>query len=379
MKKRLLPMFLVMMLFFSGTVYGEGFESRAGAAALMESSTGQFLYLKNGDEQRQPASITKIMTLLLVFEALERGDLQWDDQVTISERAWRLGGSKMWLPINEQVPVKDIIYGISIVSANDGCIAMAEHLSGSEEAFVQKMNQRAQELGLTNTQFKNSTGLPADGHVMSARDIAVLSHRLITQFPKILEIESMQEFTFNGIKQYNRNPLLGRFPGADGLKTGWTTESAYSLAGTALQEGRRLISVVLNSESENERLVASEELLNHGFRDFREVKAVAEGAQLGEVNVKNGRKQRVNITVAQDMTVTVPFGRENEIALVVTQGDAVVAPVTAGTQVGTLLVQLDGETLTSGPLILTEDVGRANIIVRAFRGLIGFFRGLIGR
>ena len=379
MKKRLLPMLLVMLLLLSGTVYGQGFESRAGVAALMESSTGQFLYLKNADEKRPPASITKVMTLLLAFEALERGDLKWDDQVTISERAWRMGGSKMWLPINEQVPVEDIIYGISIVSANDGCIAIAEHLSGSEEAFVQKMNQRAQELGLTNSVFKNSTGLPAEGHVMSARDIAVLSHRLITQFPKILEIESIQEFTFYGIKQYNRNPLLGRFRGADGLKTGWTPESAYSLAGTALQDGRRLISVVLNTETENERLVASEELLNFGFRNFREVKAVTTGTDLGDVNVKDGRKQSVNVTVTQDVAVTVPLGREDDIELVVTQGDAIVAPVTAGTQAGTLLVQLDGETITSTPLVLTEDVGRANIIVRIFRGFIGFFRSLIGR
>ncbi|MDW7650083.1 MAG: D-alanyl-D-alanine carboxypeptidase family protein [Bacillota bacterium] len=379
MKKRLLPLLLVIMILLSGPVFGQEFDTKAGVAALLDADTGQFLYLKNADEQRPPASITKVMTLLLAFEALDAGEINWEDTVTVSERAWRMGGSKMWLPLGENVLVEDIIKGISIVSANDGCIAIAEYLAGSEEAFVQRMNERARELGLTKTVFKNSTGWPAEGHLMSARDIAVLSRHLITNHPRILEIESETEFTFNDIKQENRNPLLGRFPNADGLKTGWTPESGYSLAGTALQNGMRLISVVLNTESEDERLVASQELLNYGFRNFERITAVQSGDSIEEVPVKHGRERTVNVVAAGDVPVTVPTGQEGSIELVVADRQELVAPVEKGTPAGTLLIQLDGETLATAPLETAEDVGRANIFVRIFRGIADFFRGLLGR
>lgn len=380
MKKRALALFLAVLLFLmSVPAYGQEFDTAAGVAALLETATGQFIFQKNADERRPPASITKIMTLLLAFEAIERGEMQWDETVLISEKAWRTGGSKMWLPINEQITVEEIIKGISIVSANDGCIAIAEHLAGSEEAFVQRMNQRAQELGLKNTNFRNSTGLPADNHYMSARDIAVLSRHLIVNHPKILEFESQQEFTFNNIRQQNRNPLLGRFQGADGLKTGWTPESGFSLAGTAKQGDMRLISVVLNTQSEDERFVASSELLNYGFRNFKRTTAAAAGSQVGEAAVKDGRQRTVTLTVREDVPVMIPAGREGDLELVVTEEQQLSAPVGQGTHAATLLVRLDGETLASAPLETAEDVDRANIIVRFFRSITGFFRNLIKR
>jgi D-alanyl-D-alanine carboxypeptidase (penicillin-binding protein 5/6) len=379
MLKRIYPLLLVLLLLFSGSAYGQEFDTAAGVAVLMDADTGQFLYLKAADEQRQPASITKIMTLLLVFEALEEGDLNWDDQVLVSERAWRMGGSKMWLPINEHVSVEDIIKGISIVSANDGCIAIAEHLLGSEEAFVQRMNQRAQELGLTNTHFKNSTGWPDEEHLMSARDIAVLSRELIVNHPEILVIESEREFTFNSILQQNRNPLLGRFPGADGLKTGWTPDSGFSLAGTAMQDGVRLISVVLNTESEDERRVASQELLNYGFRNFSQITAAAKGNVLGEITVGQGKQRTINVTVPYDVNVSTPVGQEDNIELVLANQPELTAPIEAGTPAGTLLIRLDGETLLTAPLQTTADVARANIFARVFRSITDFFRGLFGR
>jgi D-alanyl-D-alanine carboxypeptidase (penicillin-binding protein 5/6) len=232
-KKSVFSLLLILLLIFSSLpVSAQNFNTVAEYAALMEVSTGQFLYVKNADEPRPPASITKIMTLLLAFEALERGDINWDTKTIVSERAWRIGGSSMFLEVDTEVTVEELINGIIIVSANDGCVAMAELLAGSEEAFAQRMNQRAQELGLKQTQFQNSTGMPAENHYMSARDIAILARELITKHPRILEIAQKREYTYNNIRQHNLNPLIGRFKGADGLKTGSTPQSGYSLVGT---------------------------------------------------------------------------------------------------------------------------------------------------
>lgn len=386
MKKRLCSLILIfVLLFVSMPVYGQVFDTSAGVAILMEAASGQILYAKNENVPRPPASIAKMMTLLLAFEALERGDLDWEETTTVSRNAWskEVEGSKMFLDINQVVSMRDLINGISIVSANDGCIALAEHLYGSEAAFVQHMNRRAEELGMTNTVFKNSTGLPAEGQVMSAMDIAILARELVVKHPEILTIEMARDFTFNGIKQQNRNPLLGRFPGADGLKTGWTTESGFSLVGTAKQAApgnaeRRLISVVLNTGSDQERLTASQEMLNHGFLEFRLMTAAKKGETVAQVPVKDGRQQTVPVTVEVDATATIPKGRENELKLVVEQQE-LAAPLEIGSPAGYLLLQLDGETLQRVPLKTAEEMGRANFFVRTFRGILAFFRGLLNR
>ncbi|MBS4030204.1 MAG: D-alanyl-D-alanine carboxypeptidase [Clostridiales bacterium] len=378
-RKRILPLLLIIALLIPATASAQEFDSSAGVAALMEASTGQFLYLKNADEALPPASITKVMTLLLAFEALESGQVAWEDTVIVSEAAWRMGGSQMFLDVNQEVSYGDLVTGISVVSANDGSVALAEHLYGSEAAFVQRMNLRAAELGLTRTRFQNSTGIPAPGHEMSARDIAVLSRHLILTFPRILELETMREFTFNNIRQYNRNPLLGKFPGADGLKTGWTEEAGFCLAGTAEQDGVRMISVVLNTANETERLTASSELLTHGFRNFKLTTAVAEGMVVGEAEVKNGKQQSVFLSTTEEVNVVVPIGREEEIELVVTSPKDLEAPVDAGTEAATLEIRLGEETLATTQLVTTEDVARANIFVRLLRAVGQFFRGLIKR
>ncbi|MCR3921973.1 MAG: D-alanyl-D-alanine carboxypeptidase, partial [Firmicutes bacterium] len=343
-KKSVLSLLLALLLLFSAIpAAAQNFQTVAGVAVLMEASTGQFLYLKNADEQRPPASLTKIMTLLLTFEALERDEIQWDQTTVVSERAWQKEGSTMYLQVDTEVSVEELIKGISIVSANDGCVAMAELLSGSEEAFVQRMNQRAQELGMINTQFQNSNGLPATNHYMSARDVAILARELIVKHPRILEFEAQREFTYGGIKQQNRNPLLGRFAGADGLKTGWTPESGYSLAGTALQNGIRLISVTLNTKDNQERLLASQELLNYGFKNFTLTQVVAKDETVGEIPVTDGKQQTVALTVAEDVSILIPNGREDDLELVVTEEKSLTAPIEQGTEAATLLIQLEGE------------------------------------
>jgi serine-type D-Ala-D-Ala carboxypeptidase (penicillin-binding protein 5/6) len=380
-RSRLYIIFLLVVLLFSpaGTLAGSSFDVAAESALLMDFTTGQVLFEKNADIALPPASITKLMTLLLAFEALESGQVSWEDQVVVSEKAWRMGGSKMFIRVDEEVMFGELITGISVVSGNDASVAVAEHLYGSEEAFARRMTERAAELGMTKTRFHNSTGIPAPGHEMSARDIAILARYLILTHPKVLELESQQEFTYNNIRQFNRNPLLGRYPGADGLKTGWTEEAGFCLVGTAEQGGIRMISVVLNTASEQERLVASQELLNHGFRDFRLVTAAEPGDIIGEVAVKNGRELTTDVTVKEALPVMVPTGREGDLELIITELEPPEAPVAADTTVGTVKVQLDRETLASSELVTAEDTARANIFVRMLRGISRLFSGLLSR
>jgi D-alanyl-D-alanine carboxypeptidase (penicillin-binding protein 5/6) len=313
------------------------------------------------------------MTLLIVFEALEKGQAKWDDIVTVSENAWKTEGSRMFLEVNQKVKLEDLIYGISIDSANDGVVAVAEYLRGSESAFVDVMNKRASELGLTSAHFANATGLPADGHVISARDIAVLARYLIEKFPKILEIESQKELTFNKIRQFNRNPLIGEFPGADGLKTGWTEEAGYCLVGTAVQNGVRMIGVVLNTPSESARLTASRELLNYGFKNFKLKTVVDTSTVLDNVSVKDGKKLDVPVKAKDAITVVLPAERENEVKMVLEKNSGLEAPLPAGSSAGVLKVQLDDKVLGSTELITTEDVVKAGFFQRLFRAIGALF------
>jgi len=380
-KKRLpaLILSLILLLVPAAEVGAVSFDVKAGAALLMEFSTGQVLFEKNADRPLPPASITKLMTLLLAFEALQNGQANWNDNVVISERAWRMGGARMFVEVNTEVQFGNLVTGVSVVSGNDASVAVAEHLAGSEEAFVRRMNERALELGLTRTRFYNSSGIPAPGHEMSARDIATLARHLILNHPKILEIESLREFTFNNIRQFNRNPLLGRFRGADGLKTGWTQEAGYCLVGTAEQEGVRLISVILLAESDQARLRASSELLNHGFRDFRLVVAAQPGDRVGEVPVSGGKEVTTGVTVAEALPVVVPTGRQGDLELLFTPKTLLQAPVAAGKEAGRLEVRLNGEVIATAPAVTAGPVDRANIFVRFFRRLAQLFTSLFRR
>ncbi|MBS4022777.1 MAG: D-alanyl-D-alanine carboxypeptidase [Dethiobacter sp.] len=378
--RRLISLLLITFLLLpTVALAGNTFDVASGSALLMEFSTGQVLFDKNADIPLPPASITKLMTLLLAFEALESGQVVWEEEVLISEKAWRMIGSKMYIKVDTRVKFGDLVTGVSVVSGNDASVAVAEHLYGSEEAFVRRMNEYAAELGMTNTRFQNSTGLPASGHEMSARDIAILARHLILNHPEILELESQRDFTYNNIWQENRNPLLGKYPGADGLKTGWTEEAGFCLVGTAEQDGVRMISVVLNTTSDQQRLIASQELLNHGFRNFRLAVAVSPGDIVGAVPVKHGRQTTVDVTVNEEVTVVAPAGRQGDIELVITEAKALEAPVTEGESAGTVEVQLDGETLAETELVAAEDAARANIVVRLWRAIARLFGTLASR
>ncbi|MBT9134737.1 MAG: D-alanyl-D-alanine carboxypeptidase DacF [Firmicutes bacterium] len=369
---------LLLNILTVSTAPAAGFDVAAGTAVLMEASTGQLLFDKDSGTPLPPASITKLMTLLLALEAVEKGQVAWEDPVIASERAWRMGGSEMFLKIGQEVTFGELLTGIAVVSANDACIAVAEHLAGSEEVFVQRMNERAAELGLTNSSFRNSSGIPEPGHRMSARDIAALSRHLLRVHPTVLELYAQREFTFNDIRQFNRNPLLGRFPGADGLKTGWTDEAGYCLVGTAVQNEMRLISVVLNTAGEQERLTATQELLNYGFRNFKLHPAAAAGGPIGEgVPVRDGRKLSAAVISKEEVRVVLPAGREpGELEMLITNPADLQAPLTAGTSAATLEVRLDGATLTTAELVTAEDIARANFFVRLLRTITSLFRNL---
>lgn len=368
-----LPLFLIQ-----ANVFAE-FDVSAKSAILMEDSTGHIVFEKNADTPLSPASITKIMTLLVAFEALESGTVKWDDQVRVSEKAWKMEGSRMFLEAGQEVTFGDLITGISVVSANDACIAVAEHLYGSESAFVQVMNRYAEKLDLKNTVFKNTTGLPESGHTMSARDIAILSRHLINKYPKVLEIESMKELTFNNIHQYNRNPLLGVYPGADGLKTGWTDDAGYCLVGTAKQNGTRYISVVLGTTGNEERLTASQELLNFGFKNYTVIEAVTAGEIIGEVPVTNGERLSVPVKTEKGVPVVVPIGRQNDLKKVIVDSGTVNAPVSLDAPVAQLEVRLDGQTLARANLLAAEEMSHASLLQRVWRFIVGQFERIISK
>jgi D-alanyl-D-alanine carboxypeptidase (penicillin-binding protein 5/6) len=356
------------------------FESTAGSALLMEASTGKILYEKEADIAKPPASITKLMTLLLAFEAIENGQAKWEDLVPISEKAWKMEGSRMFLEVGTKVPYRDIVTGISVVSANDGCVALAEYLYGSEASFVQIMNNKAKELGMTNTQYQNASGLPAEGHYMSARDIGILTKHLLEKFPQLLEIETMTQYTFNNILQYNRNPLLGRFPGADGLKTGWTTEAGYCLVGTAQQNGIRMIAVVLNATSEDHRLQAAQELLNHGFKNFEFADAVSAGDMIGTTEVEEGKEKAVQLKLDESARVFIPIHSKAQLSYELKLDAPVLkAPIMPDTVVGEYVILHDGQVQATVPVSTAQGVERAGRLELLFRRISAFFKNLFSK
>ncbi|NMB40433.1 MAG: D-alanyl-D-alanine carboxypeptidase [Firmicutes bacterium] len=346
------------------------------AAVLMEFSRGEIIFSQNGSEILHPASLTKIMTLVLAYEALQEGRVSWEDKVTISQKAWETKGSQMFLEINDQVSFGDLVTGIAVVSANDACVAVGEYLCGSEALFVQEMNQKATELGLTNTLFQNSSGLPDSQHYTTAEDLAVLSRYLIGNFPEYLKLHSQKEFDFNGIKQYNLNPLLRRFSGADGLKTGHTGEAGFCLVGTAVQKGLRFITVVMKASSEAERTRDSENMLNYAFRNYMLGEVLPAKEALSELKVTGGEKRAVSLQLDQPLETVVPFNRQEDLETHFNVPQSVAAPIAKGDPLGSVEALLDGNVIAEAPLVAAEDVDKAGFFSLLFRSVGDFLAGL---
>ncbi len=349
------------------------------AAVLMEFSRGEIIYAHGEDEPRAPASLTKIMTLLLAYEALHQGRAKWDDEVLISEQAWRTGGSQMYLEVGQAVTFGDLVTGIAAVSANDACVALAEHLSGSETNFVAEMNRKAAELGMTNTLFQNTSGLPHEDHYSSALDLARLAHYYIRRFPEALALHSQQEFTFNGIVQYNRNPLLGRFPGADGLKTGHTAAAGYCLIGTAEQKGMRFIVVVMNAETNAVRQRDSEIMLNYAFRNYTLHTVFDCGQEITVIDVDGGYARQIVLETEKTVEVIIPFHRQEDLIINISHPPKASAPLEKHEVLGKVDVYLDDLLLESSPLIATDSVEKAGLLHLLLRSVQDFFSHLWNR
>ncbi|MDF1819389.1 MAG: D-alanyl-D-alanine carboxypeptidase [Immundisolibacteraceae bacterium] len=329
---------------------------------LFDVASGQVLVDSNADTPVEPASLTKIMTAFLVFEELAAGRIADDDLVTISKRAWQTEGSRMFVEVGKQVRVGDLVTGMIVQSGNDASVALAEHIAGSEGAFAQLMTATAAQLGMVNSQFQNATGLPAADHYTSARDMAILATEMYRRFPGRYQLYSQKEFTFNDIRQHNRNRLLWRDPSVDGLKTGHTEAAGYCLVASAERDNMRLISVVTGTKSDAKRFEETQTLLNYGFRFF-EVHTLYRGGEVrSRAPVYAGAVDTVAVGISDDLVLTLPRGRKQDLAAVVEIDRNIPAPVVAGTELGELLVSLDGKLLAKRPLLALEGVAEGSLM-----------------
>ncbi len=358
--KRFLPLFLLLCLLLSVPARAEALTLDAPCALLMEKQTGTVLYAKDEHTPREPASVTKVMTLLLTMEAIDSGALSYDDTVTGSAHAASMGGSQIWLKEGEQMRVEDLIKAVCVVSGNDAAVALGEHLAGSEEAFVARMNERAQELGMNDTHFVNCTGLPADGHVTSAYDIALMSRELILNHPDIRRFTTIwMDSLRNGESMLvNTNKLVRFYEGATGLKTGSTSSAKYCISATAEKGGMELIAVVLGGSTSDARFSDAKAMLNYGFASYALVNVTPE-APLPAVPVMLGTQKTVQAVLTQDSALLLEKNRANGLTQSVSLPERVEAPVAAGEGLGTLeIFDAAGEAVASLPLLAGEDVAR---------------------
>jgi D-alanyl-D-alanine carboxypeptidase (penicillin-binding protein 5/6) len=347
----------------------ENFQTSVPHAILMEAESGSVLYERAADELVYPASLAKLMTAEVVFNELQQGKITLEDEVIISENAWRTGGapsrtSSMFAPINSRVKVHDLLRGIIVQSGNDACIAIAEALAGNEMAFGVKMTNRAREIGLTKSTFTNSTGLHNPGLKVTARELGKLAQHIIRTYPDFYKIYGEREFTYNKIRQYNRNPLLAW--GADGLKTGFTKESGYGLVASAEQSGLRLIVVVMGAKGEKERADEARKLLEWGFRSFEARILFAEGQTVGEAKVFGGEKGYVPLVGSRTIRLMVPRNVSEKIVARVTYTGPLPAPVERGRRAGVLKVWRGDTLALEVPLQTGEEVGKGSLSQRAF-------------
>ncbi|MCK1622518.1 D-alanyl-D-alanine carboxypeptidase [Bradyrhizobium sp. 160] len=361
-----------------------GFDGDAPTAILIEASSGSVLFEKNADELRAPSSMMKLMTAEVVFNAIKKGDIKLTDEYRISENAWRRGGapsggSTMFAAINSKVSVSDLLHGAIIQSGNDACIALAEGMAGNERIFAAEfMTKRARELGLTRSTFANSNGLPDPGNKMTVRELGILARHIILDFPEFYKLFGEKEFTWNKIRQPNRNPLLNSMEGADGLKTGYTKEGGYGMVGSAVQNGTRLIVVVNGLDDPEDRATEAKKMLEWGFRNFETRTLIAAEQPVGYAKVFGGESRSVKLVAKTPVKVMVhKNGSDKLIARIVYRGP-VRAPVEAGQQVGVVKVWRGGTIAVETPVYAAEAIGTGSTMRRAIDGaselVIGMFR-----
>lgn len=346
----------------------------ANSYVLMDFHSGRVLADLDRDKIVEPASITKVMTGYVVFNALESGSIALDDEVLVSERAWRMPGSRMFIEVGRRVSVEQLLQGMIIQSGNDASVALAEHVAGSEAAFVDLMNQYARRLGMENTTYANATGLPDEAQQTTAMDTALLTRALIREYPQYYNWYSEREYTFNGIRQNNRNTLLFRDDSVDGVKTGHTSSAGYCLVTSAERNGARMISVVMGSSSERSRADASQSLLNYGFRFFETHRLYTAGESLAEERVWGGSREYVELGVAEDLIITIPRGSYRDLEPVMNLRGRLDAPLNAGESLGTVQVKLNGEIIAERNVQALEEVPSGSLWRRMVDRIKLFFQ-----
>ncbi len=328
---------------------------------LVDHNSGRLLAESNADQRLEPASLTKIMTAYLVFRELAEGSIRLEDQVRVSEKAWRTGGSRMFIEVGKKVSIEELLHGTIIQSGNDASVALAEHIAGSEETFADLMNTHARRLGMADSNFRNATGLPDENHYTTASDIARVTSASIREFPEYYAWYKVKEFTFNGIKQHNRNQLLWRDDSVDGVKTGYTKAAGYCLVASAEREGMRLVSVVMGTKSVSTRTAESQSLLNYGFRFFESHKLYGKEQVVSKVRIWKGEESELPIGPAGDIYVTIPRRQYKNLSQQTEIDPQIMAPVTQGQQLGRVLVNLDQKQIAEVPLTALQSVADGGI------------------
>ena len=351
----------------------------AKAFMLIDASSGKILAQKNADEKLPPASLTKMMTLYIIADALASGRIHLDDKVTISNHAWRMGGSKMFVKVGEKVPVKDLVQGIIVASGNDACVAMAEYIAGAEDDFVNIMNQQAQLLGMSNTHFTDCTGMPHPDHYSTPHDLALLARAIVKQHPDFYkQFFAEKWFTWNGIRQPNRNRLLWRDSDVDGIKTGHTNAAGYCLVSSGLHDGMRLVSVVMGAPSDEGRTQSSQRLLSYGFRFYETHTLYQAGAPLASPRVWLGQKRTVPLGITKDIVVTIPSGQYKQLKASMELDNVVKAPVAKLQPLGNLVVTLDDKVIAQSPLVALESDTKGSLWQRFSDSMYLFYRRMVG-
>ena len=347
----------------------------------MDAASGAVLAEHNADVQLPPASLTKMMTAYVLANEMEAGRVHKDDMVVVSENAWSqnpifAGSSLMWIEPGKDVSIEDLERGIVISSGNDATVAVAEHLAGSEAVFAEMMNTQAQAIGMKNSYFVNSHGLPDPSHVVTARDLAILAQAMITRFPEHYAIYKERDFTYNNIKQYNRNSLLGEDPSVDGLKTGHTAEAGYCLVASAERNGMRLISVVMGTKSTTARKNETRSLLNYGFRFFETVEVYGPMQELDKPRVWKGQQDYVAVGLLDKTLLTLPRGKSKSLVTTVELDPQLVAPLAVGDRVGTVTLSVDGSTVLEAPVVALEAVEPGGFFARLWDSIMMWIASL---
>lgn len=350
-------------------------ELPAKSYILIEASTGKVLAENNADEQMPPASITKIMTMLLLMERIDSGEISLDDMVTTSEHANSMGGTQIWLEVGETMSVNDLLKATAVNSANDAAVALAEYIGGSEDAFVDMMNQRAAELGMVNTTFKNATGLDADGHVSTARDIAIMSQELL-KHPLITDYTSIYMDSLRGgtTELVNTNKMVRFYEGCNGLKTGTTDGAGSCLSASATRDGMTLIAVTMGSPTSKERFASARSLLDYGFANYSLFTPEISADELTPIPVKNGQKNSVSVELGEQNSIVLPKGSLSKVEHEVILEPELQAPVVKGTQVGQIIFSIDGQSIAQLPILTSEDVDQLDfgfVFVGMLKNLLG--------